>query len=78
MLKIKDEIDLKLLENYGFVSLDNCKCFNNYSYVNNCGTGTNRIWVNKKFRHLSINNPSGKVLNVIYDLIIDGLVERYD
>lgn len=76
MLKIKDNVDLKKLEKYGFESVDRNRFLNKYSYTSNCGTITYRIWVHKEDRCLSIHNATNAVFDVLYNLIKDGLVEK--
>ena len=77
MLKIKDNVDLKELDKYGFEYCGGTRWLEKYSYVSRCGTTTNRIWV-RQDRILSFNNTTNKVLNVLYDLINDGLVEKVE
>lgn len=77
MLKIKDDINLRVLLSYGFEYCGGTSWLKKYSYVSSCGTITNRIWV-RQDRILSFNNPTNKVFNVLYDLIKDGLVEKVD
>lgn len=77
MLKIKDNIDLKELEKYGFYYNGYGFTNKNYSYISRCGSYVNKIFIHKD-RHLSFNNPTNKVFNVLYDLIKDDLVERVE
>lgn len=77
MLKIKDNVDLKELEKYGFY--DNSYGYTNrrYSYISRSGTYVNRIFIHKD-RHIAFNNPTIKCLDLLYDLIQAGLVEKID
>ena len=76
MLKIKDNVDLKELEKYGFENITRESFIaKHYCYVSECGTNTFRILV-KNNRTLSFNCPTNKVLNTLYDLIQAGLVEK--
>ena len=77
MLKIKDNVDLKELDKYGFEYCGGTRWLRKYSHTSRCGTTTYRIWI-KQDRVLSFNNPTNKVLNVLYDLIKDGLVEKVE
>ncbi len=75
MLKIKDNVDLKELEKFGFREIDyvNTKV---YKYENDYGNiiiGLDRII---HLNHITVNNTS--LLNVLYDLIKVDLVERID
>ena len=77
MLKIKDDINLRVLLSYGFEYCGGTRYLRKYSYTSRCGTLTYRIWI-KQDRTLSFNNPTNKVFNVLYDLINDGLVEKVE
>ena len=75
MLKIKDNVDLKVLEKYGFY--DNGYGFANrqYTYISRCGSHINKLFIHKD-RHLMFNNATLKVYDVLYDLIKADLVEK--
>lgn len=72
MLKIKDNVDLKELEKFGFKKVDyvNMKI---YKYENDYGNiiiGPDYII---RLNHITVNNTS--LLDIIYDLIKSDLVE---
>lgn len=80
MLKIKDNIDLKELEKYGF-KLSNDKTICEYGYDKYDVT----IYFSTKNRILKSDVPfysdledSDSHLEVLYDLIKDGLVEKVE
>ena len=87
MLKIRDEIDLKELEKYGFVKLENDYRGHKYSWKEEKGNWFYELYVAKDNR-LSIYVESdssfnyirfhGKLQSKLYDLIKDGLVEKVD
>ena len=94
MLKIKDNVDLKELEKYGFVD------YNEELYLDEIGSGLVIGWafgvlaIEKDTRRIKVivNTKTQKKLNVygdkniidayitenLYDLIKDGLVEKVD
>jgi hypothetical protein len=83
MLKLIDNVDLKELEKYGF---EYKKSKSNTAYYNlgkdELGAD-NRIVVIKKDRTMEIDistdlNGYSEELEVLYDLIEDGLVEKVD
>jgi len=76
MLKIKDNIDLKELEKYGFEKLARESCCNRYAYIYDCNGKTTTKLVVHKDKTIRIVNFNSKVVNLIYDLIKDGLVEK--
>ena len=68
MLKIKDNVDLKQLEKYGFKE---------YKY--NFGRYCHKDITICKNRHLIFHNGRNMNRNdILYDLIKDGLVERVE
>lgn len=80
MLKIKDDVDLKELENYGFE-------YHRLVYVKEIVRGeedileTKNIYVTENDREISIKNGLFNIdeeLDTLYDLIKDGLVEKID
>ena len=76
MLKIKDNVDLKELEKYGFEKWTRESCCNRYAYIYDCnGKKTIKlvIHIDKTIRIVNFNS---EVVNLIYDLIKDGLVEK--
>jgi hypothetical protein len=106
MLKIKDNVDLKELEKFGFVYYQNTKANNNYPKFNNGfktylekgyrlddGTNTceiveqriNSNWFDyNEEREVHVFESdyemgvSDEMIDVIYDLIQAGLVEKVD
>ena len=75
ILKIKDDIPLQILKDYGFESCHLVRFLDKYAYASRCGTTTYRIWV-RKDRTISINSPSNKVYTVLFDMITDGIIEK--
>lgn len=76
MLKIKDNVDLKELEKYGFEKWTRESCCNRYAYIYDCDGKTTTKLVIHKDKTIRIVNFNSKVVNLIYDLIKDGLVEK--
>lgn len=80
MLKIKDDVDLKKLEKYGFeYFINGCGTYG-YSLKTNYGYYT---IVEKDEEHLGIKVwerriPTGINQELLYDLIKDGLVEKVE
>lgn len=74
MLKIKDNVDLKELEKYEFKQIKDYISDKYYAYLN----GSLRI--NLSNRKLTKNDAhfSEYDLDVVYDIIKDGLVEKVD
>ena len=77
MLKIKDNVDLKELEKYGF---NNKYYVDEYVYSKELIIGTHYkeeivVWV--KDREIQVAN-SIRILNTLYDLIKDGIVEKVE
>lgn len=69
MLKIKDNVDLKELEKFGFIKAKNIYCYKNIFDVT----------VLMVFDNRKISNPRDDHGNVIlYDLIQAGLVEKVE
>lgn len=76
MLKIKDNVDLKELEKYGFINEYNVR----YNYKENDYTG---LHINIEKRIIGFYNAvdiivEKKILDKLYDLIKDGLVEKIE
>jgi len=67
MLKIKDNIDLKILENYGFKESKET-----YDYWD----GIRRIIIYKNDKRISFNSMINKFYDILYDLIKDELIEK--
>ena len=87
MLKIKDNVDLKELEKYGFIKLKNDYRGHKYRWREEKSNWFYELYVAKDNR-LSIYVQSdecfsyirfyGKLQTKLYDLITDGLVEKVD
>ena len=87
MLKIKDNVDLKELEKYGFKKLENDYRGHKYSWKEEKGNWFYELYIAKDNR-LSIRVISeevfsyivfyGKLQTKLYDLIKDGLVEKVE
>lgn len=75
MLKIKSEIDLKELEKYGFWQWENVWCTNTNKKPFNLIDEFN-ISLYEYDRIIILDEDAD--LNVLYDLIKDGLVEKID
>jgi len=73
MLKIKDNVDLKELEKYGFIFMDYDDLW--YSYYYN---PEENIKINYSDRKLDfyLCGMTESSINILYDLIKDGLVEK--
>lgn len=71
MLKIKDSVDLKELEKFGFVYDD----FGFYAIRINLPYGEQRLYVDED-RTISIVGAGEEVLVNLFDLIQAGLVEK--
>jgi hypothetical protein len=67
MLKIKDNIDLKALEKYGFVDE-----FKEYAFWHRL----KKIWIRKEDRLLRFNSMNRVSFDVLYDMISDGIIEK--
>lgn len=72
MLKIKDNIDLKELEKFGFIH-DN---FGFYAIRINLLYGEQRLYVDEEDRTISIVGAGEELLVNLFDLIQAGLVEK--
>lgn len=77
MLKIKDNIDLKELEKYGFISYQ-LVGQTKYKYEEKIGKQElKNIKIDDKRKlHFNLTSVDNYIPNVIYDLITDGLVEK--
>lgn len=76
MLKIRKNISFETLKEYGFVKVDSY-LFNRYLYVNRCKTIQNRIYVYQDL-HIAFGNINKTVLDTLYDLIKDNIIEKVD
>ena len=79
MLKIKDNVDLKELEKYGFEYEEWEKC-----YVGGYSNRELHLRVNPETREIKMYEPfrdnedSENNIELLYDLIKDGLVEKVE
>ena len=89
MLKIKDNVDLKELEKYDFVKLENDYRGHKYSWKRYLENWIDyyEIYIAKDNRvSIYVESPNGmrylrirnKLQDKLYDLIKDGLVEKVD
>ncbi len=69
MLKIKDEVDLKELERFGFRENED-KTYYAYQF------DTNVLFVNCDNRYIWLSNECSIIPNIIYDFMELGLVEK--
>jgi len=79
MLKIKDNIDLKKLEKYGFQQSIND--ISEYYFIRLTASSNYAVLIISPItRKLTIDTGSTYIdeLNVLYDLIKDGLVEKVE
>ena len=74
MLKIKDNVDLKELENFDDLAYEPNKYFNEPYYVN--GTGTILIWVKSRKLDLTQCSNVRNEYDILYDLIKADMVEK--
>lgn len=80
MLKIKDNVDLKELEKYGFehyplIYIKETKRYDDYMGMNTA----KKIYIDEKTREISIGTNLFNTdieLDTLYDLIKDGIVEK--
>lgn len=75
MLKIKDSVDLKELEKFGFHKReDNCWVLK--VYLANVDDDKNFYEIAEKDRVIKLTRLDGELDNTLYDLITAGLVEK--
>lgn len=79
MLKIRENIDLKELEKYGFVKNDHFDLFTRYEYKPDSVTC---LYVDE-YTNITIfptyyDKLNIKIMEKLYDLIKDGLVEKVE
>lgn len=75
MLKVKDNVDLKELEKFGFEKWTRELCCNKYAYVYDCkGKKTIKLVVHQD-RTIRVVNTNNEVMSLLYDLIKADLVE---
>ena len=79
MLKIKDNVDLKELERFGFRNVS----YKNYVYTPKNDIDINEIWVDgdtKKIHIIDCDRDVGHIVNEnldkLFELIQNGLVEK--
>ena len=81
MLKIKENVDLKGLEKYGFEETRHYEYYVKTYMLDNYSI---KIYIDEEERQIYIRNNnydsdfSSELPNVIYDLIRDGLVEKVE
>ena len=89
MLKIKDNIDLKELEKFGF-ELDECGLYYKKDFIAECFDGEENhqilIYINKRnivlevmnndYTYHSFDDELGRIEDTLYDLIKADLVEK--
>ncbi len=78
MLKIKDDVDLEMLKDFGFVT---SITYNPLSYVkkvylNNENDDKNFYRISKSSRKIELTRLDGELDDTLYDLIQAGLVEK--
>ena len=80
MLKIKDNVDLKELEKYGFEYQEEERNYWKYVFMNKNGD-EKQYWVDIDTRAIEFCVDTMRILKydeTIYDLIKDGLVEKVE
>lgn len=77
MIKIRDNIDLNILEKFGFKNLNGI-----WAYIRKIdGKTAYSVYVTKKHRYLQIYCSrvcviAGKLQTLIYDLTVAGIIEK--
>lgn len=77
MLKIKDNVDLKDLKKYGFIS----DATGQYKYHEGNIGGSTYCYINvwsRRILFMQTQSLDTKCLSILYDLIVDGLVDKVD
>ena len=69
MLKIRDEVDLKNLEKFGFLP----DCYGNYTIFNDYNIDVITVWAGDKTMDI---DGDYFAINILYDLIQANLVEK--
>lgn len=80
MLKIKDNVDLKELEKFGFEKCEEECNYWKYIFLNKYGDEL-QYWIDIDTRIIEFASQDCKVYKIdttLYDLIQDGLVEKVD
>ena len=78
MLKIKDEIPLRILLSYDFVWRKDDNYIVKKVYLKNADDDKNFYQINPITRIIELTRLDGELDNTLYDLINDGLVEKVD
>lgn len=78
MLKIREDIELNVLEKYGFEKWTGKNGCNRYAYIYDCNGKTTIKLVVHKDKTIRIVNFNSNVVNLIYDLIKADLIEKVD
>lgn len=81
MLRIKEEIDLKELEKFGFEKVN--LCFGECDYYEKTGLDyCSKFWISVRSKVIHFSNAEYDVdfdlLDVLYDLITAGYVEKVE
>lgn len=76
MLKIKNYLDLRELEHYGFVWRTDDNYMVKKVYLNNDNDDKNFYQINPITRVIELTRLDGELDNTLYDLITDELVEK--
>lgn len=77
MLKIKDNVDLKELEKFGFENVGNMYVSREYVYRPYLMSNMYRIIIMKD-RKMQINCPTKNIYDKLFDIIQAGLVEKVE
>ena len=78
MLKIKDNVDLLMLYNFGFVHRKDDNCMVKKVYLENDDDDKNFYEINPITRIIRITRLDGELDNTLYDIIKADLVEKVD
>ncbi len=77
MLKIKDEVELKELEKFGFLDRDD-ESYVKKVYLKNDNDDKNLYVIYKKTHIIDLARLDGELDDTLYDLIKANLVEKVD
>ena len=77
MLKIKDEVELKELEKFGFLDRDD-ESYVKKVYLKNDNDDKNLYVIYKKTHIIDLARLDGELDDTLYDLIQAGLVEKVE
>lgn len=78
MLKIREDVDLKELEKFGFEKWTRENCCNRYAYIYDCNGKTTIKLVIHKDKTIRIVNFNSNVVKLIYDLIKADLIVKVE